>query len=127
MNKKINLAKLKRKADKLWSEAIRKIGHCEICGATDYLNAHHIVSRKNSNLRWNLRNGVCLCAGKCHKFGLNSVHNNPFTIVDFLTSKKPQDILFIKGLSSMPIKKPTIEDMEGIIQALQKGHKYEQN
>jgi hypothetical protein len=56
----------KAKADKLFSEIIRSIGECENCYSTEWLQCAHIISRRYSNTRTDLRNAFCLCA-KCHR------------------------------------------------------------
>jgi hypothetical protein len=58
---------LERKADRLWSKLVCRKGYCEWCGKSDgKLDAHHIMGRARKNLRWDLRNGVCLCF-RCHR------------------------------------------------------------
>ncbi len=65
------------KCDKLWSELIRSVGKCEICGATEKLQAHHLIDREYSQYRLDLDNGICLCA-KCHRFDrLCGPHGGP--------------------------------------------------
>ena len=60
------------KNDKLWGAIIRSGGRCEVCGRQETLNAHHFFfGRANKSTRWNLKNGICLCAG-CHF----KAHNN---------------------------------------------------
>jgi hypothetical protein len=55
-----------------WKKQIKKIGKCEICGAKENLEAHHIVPWEYSVCgRTNLTNGQCLCE-KCHKI----MHND---------------------------------------------------
>ncbi len=49
-------------ADELWSQAIKQVGHCEVCSRTVPLNAHHLIRRQNLRFRWDLSNGICLCA-----------------------------------------------------------------
>jgi 5-methylcytosine-specific restriction endonuclease McrA len=65
-----------------WSLIVRAGGKCQVCGATEHLNAHHILAKERYQL-WKLEplNGVCLCP-TCHKFGARSAHRNPlwFTI-----------------------------------------------
>lgn len=56
---------LKGKADKLYSQIIRLKGRCEVCGSDNWLQTAHIISRRFSNTRTDLRNSMCLCA-KCH-------------------------------------------------------------
>lgn len=63
------LKSLVTKADKLWSLAIRqRDGSCRRCGRTKpevILHAAHVISRRYKAIRWDLRNGICLCMG-CH-------------------------------------------------------------
>ncbi len=56
----------KAKADVLFSKIIRSIGECENCYKTEHLQTAHIISRRYSNTRTDLRNAFCLCAG-CHR------------------------------------------------------------
>lgn len=51
--------------DSLWSRAVRrKFNRCVICNKGN-CDAHHLVSRKNLQIRWNVRNGITLCR-ECH-------------------------------------------------------------
>lgn len=58
----------KAKADHLYSEVIRSVGECENCGKSTgvQLQCAHIISRRYSATRTDLRNAFCLCAG-CHR------------------------------------------------------------
>ena len=61
--KKVSVEALSKKADMLWSRVVRIGGRCEYCGCVDKkLDAHHIYSRSNKSTRWELENGICLCA-----------------------------------------------------------------
>jgi hypothetical protein len=56
----------KAKADKLFSEIIRSYGRCEASGyderpCSPQLQTAHIVTRKRSATRTDLRNAFCLC------------------------------------------------------------------
>jgi len=57
----------KAKADRLFSLAIRSHGRCENCQKSSgvQLQCAHIMSRRYSKTRCDLRNAFCLCAG-CH-------------------------------------------------------------
>ncbi len=49
-----------------WAHKIRSTGKCVICGSSQNLAAHHLESyRDNPELRYDIKNGVCLCA-QCH-------------------------------------------------------------
>ena len=63
--RKTSRSKLKRQADKLWSEIVRSAGKCRICGSAERLQAAHGFSRRYLGTRHDLRNGWCLCSG-CH-------------------------------------------------------------
>jgi hypothetical protein len=54
--------------DNLWRKAIRKKyhGRCGLCGEQG-TEAHHVVRRAKKVLRWDIRNGVLLCA-LCHRY-----------------------------------------------------------
>lgn len=56
----------KGKADKQFSLIIRSLGHCERCGSSENLQTAHIISRRYSATRTDLRNAWCLCAS-CHR------------------------------------------------------------
>jgi len=92
---KINKKTLCKKCDDEWSKQIRSKGKCEVCGSTRFLNAHHIIGRRNLHLRHKLRNGVCVCAG-CHTFGRNSAHQNPIWFGDWLENNRKEDIEWLR-------------------------------
>lgn len=77
---------LERKADRLWSQAIkaRDKGRCQKCGKPG-TDPHHIFTRSIKHLRHDLRNGVTLCKG-CHVFGPTSAHKGPEAFRDWLLS-----------------------------------------
>jgi len=56
-------AKLERKADGLWQEAIVSIlhGRCMRCPSKYGVVGHHVQGRANKHLRHKLLNGVALC------------------------------------------------------------------
>ncbi len=56
----------KGKADKLFSLLVRAPGQCQRCGATNNLQCAHIISRRYSATRTDLRNAWVLCAS-CHR------------------------------------------------------------
>ena len=71
--------KVNKTRDKNWSYMVKELAgnKCEYCGKTENLNSHHIFSRSNHNLRWDVVNGCCLCAG-CHTFSTKfSAHKTP--------------------------------------------------
>jgi hypothetical protein len=52
----------KKKADVLFSQLVRSVGHCLRCGTTQNLQCAHVISRRYSATRCDLRNAYCLCA-----------------------------------------------------------------
>lgn len=59
---------LKKKADLLFSKAVRSSGRCELrgldfvrCGGV--LQCAHIIGRANMRLRYDLKNALCICSG----------------------------------------------------------------
>jgi len=100
---------IKKRLDKLWSGIIRSKGNCEVCGKREYLNAHHIRGRKALNTRWDLKNGVCLCAG-CHTFKNQSAHQDPLWFNDWLKLNKPEVIEHLKD-KRWKIKQWSIDEL----------------
>ena len=85
-----------KKLDKLWREAIKsRDKSCQICGSVAYLNAHHVIGRRNRNLRWDLDNGILLCSG-CHTFKTQSAHQDPLWFMEWFENRHPYRYLTIK-------------------------------
>jgi len=79
---------LKRKILTSWSIAVRNRydNKCAVCGCTENLNAHHIVPKeqKDNALKYDIKNGISLCA-KHHKYGYDiSPHKNPIKFFEWL-------------------------------------------
>jgi len=108
--KKIKRTTVKNKLDKAWSKRILSKGKCEVCGSTSYLNAHHIEGRRNLRLRWDLRNGVCLCSG-CHMFRKESAHQSPEWFHFWLEENRWEDLQHIMCVRN-EIAKWSDEDMQ---------------
>lgn len=62
---------------------------CELCGKYGD-NPHHIVGKKNYRLRYDLRNGCCLCSG-CHTFRRNSAHQDPLGMYEYMVDYREED------------------------------------
>lgn len=60
--------RLRDMADRLWSHAVRAdwLGRCAVCGYVE-TDAHHLIPRQWEATRYDLQNGVALCANH-HKF-----------------------------------------------------------
>lgn len=72
----------------MWAAKVRSVGACEYCGKTEYLNAHHIYTKHNYSVRWDLDNGICLCAGH-HTFNSKfSAHKTPAEFMEWIKEKR---------------------------------------
>tara|TARA_R110000803_G_scaffold92847_2_gene160340 strand:+ start:74 stop:418 length:345 start_codon:yes stop_codon:yes gene_type:complete len=77
-----------KKLDVAWSSKVREFGMCENCHKTTRLNAHHFYSRSIRSVRWDVKNGFCLCVG-CHVFSSNfSAHKTPAEFVEWAIEKR---------------------------------------
>ncbi len=108
---------LKKACDIAWSLAIRSKGYCEICGSNGYqLNAHHIIGRAVMILRFDIKNGVCLCVN-CHEFSNDSVKNNPLKFINWLKQNRLDDLEYVENKAEL-IAHYTILDYERIYKEL---------
>jgi hypothetical protein len=81
---------IRNSCDKLWAQIIRSKGRCEKCGATDrerQLHPHHVYGRVDMRLRFDPRNGCCLCA-HCH---LTWAEAYPIEFADWFREVRPED------------------------------------
>ena len=93
------------KLDKQWRDAIRSRDKCcQVCGGTSFLNAHHVIGRRNRNVRWDLDNGVLLCSG-CHTFRVQSAHQDPLWFSEWFQDRYPNryESIMIKRLISQKL------------------------
>jgi predicted restriction endonuclease len=77
---------LKDELDNLWSAKVKELADykCEYCGKEEYLNSHHIFSRSNHSVRWELENGVCLCSGHHTLISKFSAHKTPMEFTEWI-------------------------------------------
>mgnify|MGYP003762010899 CR=1 FL=1 len=80
--------KLIDKLDTLWSDKVKEGGKCDYCGKNTYLNAHHIFSRSNYSVRWDLDNGICLCSGHHTLNSSFSAHKTPAEFIEWIKEKR---------------------------------------
>lgn len=110
------LRELKRKCFYLWSSAVKNRAgkKCEACSSTKKLNAHHIENfNTNKTLRYDVRNGVCLCP-RCHKFGPFSAHRSFIFMYQLMTTQRPYDVAYLEIKRGKPTKL-TVEYLELVI------------
>lgn len=90
LRKRKNLKdRLRLELDTEWSKAVKDKADqvCEYCGKTDRLQSHHVFTRSIKAVRWNVDNGVCLCAGH-HIF---FAHKKPEAFRDWIIGKRGQE------------------------------------
>lgn len=96
--RKLSEKTLKRKCMALWQGIVKSNADhkCEVCGRSDgILAAHHIVGRKNLTLRYDPKNGCCLCY-QHHVGGNQSAHNDPqWFLNEWLVTKRPDDYNYL--------------------------------
>ncbi len=76
--------------DELWSLIVKSRDNhcCIVCGDTNMINAHHLISRKIFAYRWKSINGVTLCP-KHHKFDLLlSAHTSPWGLDEWMQENR---------------------------------------
>lgn len=103
------IPKINRRLFKLWSEAVRgRVDFkCEYCGmARGTINengksikvdAHHLMNRDITDcpLKFDIRNGICLCP-RHHKFSPDeSFHMNPVVTMDWVQRNRPDSFTFV--------------------------------
>lgn len=100
-----------KKADKAWSHAVKvRASHkCEVCGKKA-TNSHHYISRSNRMLRWDLGNGIAVCAG-CHLFANKSFHKNPEWGHEWMEKNRKKELGEIQKVM-YNIKKWTDEELQ---------------
>ena len=92
-----DLYKQKRKErlskEKEWAVTVKERAgwKCEYCGTTENLNAHHIFSRNNRSVKFDLDNGVCICASH-HVFDPTfSAHKAPVEFIEWIKEYRGEE------------------------------------
>lgn len=117
MSRNRTIRSVKRSCDSIWSELVRAGGHCERCGATSeqsQLHAHHAYGRNNHRLRWERRNGVCLCA-RCHR----RVHDEPLEFALWFSERRFEDALWLAKYNKKGLLKRNLQDYLNLEATLQ--------
>lgn len=113
-NDKPSRKQLEKKLDILWSQKIKEKGFCERCGRKENLQSAHIFSRKQRGTRWDLKNGVCFCAG-CHIFWS---HQHPELFRDFVINKIGEKEFESLKIRAYTVTKFSITDLEWLLRDL---------
>lgn len=94
--------------DNLWRDIIKTRANkkCERCSRTEELHSHHIIKRTYWPTRWDLDNGICLCA-ICHKIA----HDNEEIFKLWVAKKRPLNQLEKKKHSLVKLDPYLIETL----------------
>ena len=113
--------KLKKQLDELWAELVKKRASykCERSNKTKYLNSHHVFSRSNLSVRWDLDNGVCLNAG-WHTLQTDSAHKNPIEFVNWIRDRRGIKWYEEMRVKANTVRKWTIPELEALIEEFKK-------
>jgi hypothetical protein len=118
------IRRLKNKLLKLWAIKVKERANfkCEVddCSTDLALNSHHIENFLTSqNLRYDIRNGLCVCQGH-HKFFKDSCHRSFIFIYNLMTKKHPEDLQYLLNFKTtgeeltVEILERKIKEMEAI-------------
>ena len=107
MKQKPTKTKLKKRADALFSEYIRKRdGACVRCGKRDALQCSHVVGRMNHHLRYDPQNAITLCYA-CH---FHFWHKEPLEAADWFRERYPHVDEYLSRERNR-IEKPDYEEI----------------
>jgi len=85
-----------KKLDDAWRVLVKlRAGNkCEYCGTTTkQIHAHHIFSRSKKSVRWDVLNGIALCAGHHVLSSTFSAHKTPTEFTYWLESYRGKDYI----------------------------------
>lgn len=126
VEEKKEIQSLQRKCLYLWKAKVKDNAgnQCEAweagkrCKATKFLNAHHIENyMTNKDLRYDPKNGLCLCAGH-HKFKRKSAHKSFVFLYLHMTIIRLNDLTYLINESNISSPQ-TKESLLRIIERLQ--------
>lgn len=83
------------KLDIAWSKLVKlRAGmECEYCGTKlKQLHSHHLFTRSRKATRWDVLNGISLCASH-HVLGNFSAHKSPLEFTEWLYKYKGEDYI----------------------------------
>jgi hypothetical protein len=97
MRKRIKYKKISNKSgrnfcDELWALSVKTRDgfKCAICEDTNMPNAHHLITRKVFQYRWDVSNGVTLCPSH-HEFDVRlSAHTAPWGLEEWMIKNRPE-------------------------------------
>lgn len=113
---------LKKKLLTIWAKIAKEQqgNKCQICGSSEFLNAHHIVpkEKKDNALKYDLQNAIVLCP-RHHKYSYDlSPHKNPLTFFALFTAAYPTKYNYLLKHAS-DIKVYTEEELTELLKEFQ--------
>lgn len=120
--KKPTKKKLIKIADALWSEKVKKLAgyKCEYSGQTEHLNSHHVYSRSNHSVRWDVRNGVCLTVGHHVFSSVFSAHKTPIEFIEWIKGVRGEEWYNDLRKRAAQVKQYTVQELQEVINELKK-------
>jgi hypothetical protein len=99
MLKRIKYKKISNKSgrnfcDELWALSVKTRDgfKCAICEDTNMPNAHHLITRKVFQYRWDVSNGITLCPSH-HEFDVRlSAHTAPWGLEEWMEKNRPEQL-----------------------------------
>lgn len=108
------------KADDLWRGIVKINKVCERCGSRGgKLEAHHIMGRSRQSIKWDLRNGICLCYHCHYPSGMHS--ENALKVEEFLKwikSYRSEDWEYLKDKLKGQVETITTVKLFDIVEEL---------
>jgi len=97
----MNKSKEAKKLDKTLITAWRKLSLerdgncCVMCGNKERTNVHHIISRSVKSLKYDVENGICLCALH-HMFDRKiSAHKGSMMFINWLINHRTKQYMYL--------------------------------
>lgn len=112
-----------KKLDDAWAKLVKlRAGmKCEYCGATTkQLHSHHVYSRSKKSTRWDIDNGICLCAGHHVLSSSFSAHKTPLEFTEWYINYKGNDYVDALRLKANTTLKLMKHEKEELLKYLQK-------
>lgn len=100
----------------LWAMAVKCFDgfKCAYCGKKSYLNSHHIFSRTNKSTKYDLNNGITLCAAHHTLSSKFSAHKTPAEFIEWIKEKRGEEWYSNLRSKAKSIKKYTSEELRSI-------------
>ena len=85
-----NVKTLERYCLEIWSDLVRARDtyKCFMCGSGEYLNAHHLITKKWLKTAFDVNCGVTLCKN-CHDSNIYSAHMSPWILEKKVREQRP--------------------------------------